>query len=415
MQFGNAAIQSSRIQPKVIGLLGLVLLSLPALAQITITSPISSSTNINAVPISISAKEGSSFSHMEVYDNGYKLGDIFGTSTASNTIYALPNGSHTMTVLAVDSGGNVLDQSNVAYTVAENCDSNTTQCDMDQIPNPDNTQLDCNPIIESVWVANPCGNSIQGSGGSVPTETNIATITESGTFPDQEETTLNGKSVHLSEQQGSGGYSNVLFQSYSPNQASRTTVDSNWILDEYVYLPNPLEHQSIELDAHYVIAGIWTKFDTQCAFNMIGSGSASTGYWSIFDTQTGGWLYLEGQKLPDGTYAPKVPCSRAQWSQPWSYSGTDSRGVHSSNPTFSGWHHVVWHLKRNSYGTATYVSLTLDGATTVLNYSPPGTGGTAGNNGDFSAPVQLDGAKNSSGNYNTVDAYVNELNVTHTQ
>lgn len=411
MWFGKSVSLSAHLQPRIIGILGVTLLTLPALAQVTITSPVAGSTNINAVPISITANEGSSFTHMEVYDNGYKLGDIFGTSTAANTIYVLPNGSHQMTVLAVDSAGSILNQNSVTFTVAENCDSSTTQCDMDQIPLPDNTQKDCYPKIEPVWVANPCGNSIQGTGGSDPSSTLITDVTESGTLPDQEETTLNGKSLHLSEQQGNGGYSNVLFQAYSPNQASKTTVDSNWTLDEYVYLPNPLAHQSIELDAHYIINGIWTKFDTQCAFNMSGSGNASTGYWSIFDTSTGGWLYLDGT---NGTKA--VPCSRAQWSQPWGYSVTDSKGVHASNPTFSGWHHVVWHLKRNAAdGTATYVSLTFDGVTTMLNYSPPGTGGAAGNNGDFSAPVQLDGAKNLNGTYNTVDAYINELNVTHTQ
>ncbi|HEY3989565.1 MAG TPA: Ig-like domain-containing protein [Acidobacteriaceae bacterium] len=384
----------------------LALPGLPALAQVTITSPAAGSTSISAVTISASASEGSSFSHMEVWDNGDKLGDVFATSV--NAVYVLPNGPHTMTVFAVTSGGTVLGQTNVSFTVAENCTTSTSvQCNMDQ-QGIDNQQNNCAPPQEILWVANPCGSGIQGSGGTDPASTNITAATESGTIADQEETTLNGKSLHLSEVQGSGGYSNVIFKVDTPQKTPTSPVQPNWTLDEYAYLPNPLAHQAFEIDAQYVISGIWTKFYTQCAFNI----TNGTGYWSVFDTHTGGWLYLEGQTLSDGTKVPSVPCNRSQWSQPWAYSGSG----HSTNPTFSGWHHIVWKFQRNSDGSVTYVSLTLDSTTYPLNFNPPsGTGGSASNNGDFSPAVQLDGAKNTSGDYDTVDAYVNELNITHTQ
>jgi hypothetical protein len=63
------------------------------------------------------------------------------------------------------------------------------------------------------------------------------------------------------------------------------------------------------------------------------------------------------------------------------------------------------------------VSLTFDGTTTTLNYAPTAqTGGSAGNNGDFAALIQLDGSKNPNppNSYPKVDVYVNELKITHT-
>jgi len=379
--------------------LPLALIGLPAMAQVTITSPAAGSSSISAVQIAATSSEGGSY-HLEVWDNGYKLGNIFASSV--NGVYVLPNGGHTLTVNAVNSSGTVLGTDSVSFTVAENCTtSSTVQCNMDQ-QGIDNQQ-NCAPPQETSWVANPCGTGIQGSGGSDPTSTSISHVTESGTIPDQNNTTLNGESLLLSEQQGSGGYSNVLFEAYSPDPAPTSPVESNWTLDEYAYIPDTAAFQTFEVDAQYVVDGIWTKFYTQCAFNI----TNGTGYWAVYDKNTGGWLYLNGQSQDGSPVPPTVPCNKSQWAQPWSG---------SSNPSFTGWHHIVWQFQRNSDGSNTYVSLTFDGTVYPLNFNPgSGTGGDVTNNGDFAPLVQIDGNKNTSGDYDTVQAYVNEINITHTQ
>ena len=363
--------------------------------SVSITSPTSGSTSISAVRITASANVSNS-SHLEIWDNGYKLGNVPGGSV--NDVYVLPNGPHVLTVEAVTNYGSVLSKSSVGYEIVENCTtSGSVQCNLDQL-GIDNTQGDCDPREESAWVANPCGPGVQGEGGVDPRRTNIEHIAENGIIPDQGNLTLNGRSLHLLEIQESDP-SNVLFRGQSPTTAP--SLASNWTLDEYVYLPNPSAHQAFEMDAQYSIDGIWTKFYTECAFNM----RSGTGYWGVFDSETGGWIFLNGQ-MQNGQIPPVVPCNRNQFAQPW-------QG--SSNPSFSGWHHVIWSFLRKSDGTVTYKSLTFDGNTTQINFSPNSrNGGDVNDNGKFSALIQLDGVVNKSGQYDLVDAYVSEVNLTHT-
>ena len=373
----------------------LALLSIPAFAgTVSIASPGANSTSISAVRITASTTD-SNTAHLEVWDNGYKLGQVSAKSV--NGVYVLPNGPHTMTIEAVASSGDVLNKSSVNYKVAEACkNSGSAQCNIDQ-DGIDNIQSDCDPPPGHVWIANPCGSGIQGSDGKDPSHTTIDSITESGTIPDQNNTTLNGRSVHLMETRGSDP-SNALFKGDSPTKTS--SVQSHWTLDEYVHLPNPAAHQAFEVDAQYTVNGIWTKFYTECAFNL----NSGTGYWAVFDTKTGGWIFLDG-KSQDGQTPPKVPCDRSQFEQPWSG---------SSNPSFSGWHHIVWNFLRNTGGTVTFVSLTFDGNTTGVNFTPKsGTGGPVNDDGNFGALIQLDGADNPDGKFDTVDAYVSEVNLTH--
>jgi hypothetical protein len=172
-------------------------------------------------------------------------------------------------------------------------------------------------------------------------------------------------------------------------------------MDEYVYLPNPTAHQAFEVDAQYTGNGIWTKFYTECAFNL----NNGTGYWAVFDSQTGGWIFLNGQEQ-GGQTPPVVPCSRSQFAQPW---------PGSSNPSFTGWHHIAWTFLRNPDGTVTYQTLTFDGTTTQVNFHPnSATGGGASDNGNFSALIQLDGMNNDNGQNSVVDVYVSEMHLTST-
>ncbi len=318
-----------------------------------------------------------------------------------NGVYVLPNGSHVLTVQAIDNNdGSVLSDSTVNYNVAENCaNSRYAQCDLDQI-GVDDTQNDCNPPLESVWVANPCGGGVQGVNPTNPQSTQLQPVAEGSSPPDQGNLTLNGRSLHVAEVQGSNP-SNVLFRGQSPVTTPSGAIDSHWTLDEYVYLPDPTAHQAFEMDVQYTAGGIWTKFYTECAFNE----KEGTGYWGVFDSETGGWIFLNG-KTQNGQTPPAVPCNRSQFSQPW---------TGSSNPSFSGWHHVVWAFLRNSDGTATFQSVTFDGTTTQVNFTPnSASGGHVNDSGKFSALIQLDGIVNGDRKHDLVDAYVSEVNLLHT-
>ncbi len=361
---------------------------------VDIASPASGSTTINAVRVTATVDQ-SAASHLEIWDNGYKLGEV--PSTSVNGVYVLPSGGHALTVEAIARDGSILSKRTVHYTVAEDCrDSPTAQCDLDQ-DGIDNIQGDCDPREEVAWIANPCGYGVQGNGGEDPKQTGIEAVTESGVLPNLKSLTLNGHSIHLWETQGSSP-SNVLFRGQSP--VPSTSVDSHWTLSEYVYLPDPAAHQAFELDAQYSIQGIWTKFYTECAFNM----NRGTGFWAVFDTNTGGWIFLNGQ-TQNGQSTPVVPCDRSQFAQPWANSG---------NPSFTGWHHISWSFVRNEDGSVTYQSMTFDDKTTQLNFSPrSGTGGDVNNDGKFSALIQLDGVVNRDGRHNMVDAYVSEVSLSH--
>src|SRR6478735_9618028 len=241
----------------------------PLRATVTITSPAGNSSSINAVRVTASAtNEGSSFTHLEVWDNGTKLGDVVATSV--NAIYVLPNGAHTTTVNAVTATGMVLDGNSISYTVSAPCsNSNTVQCGFDELGST-NPQISCSPPGGAgLWSGNPC--VAQGPGSSQPASASIQTITEGSPLQDNAHT-LDGKSLHLSETQASVGLSNILFKADTPTPTS--TLQSNWTLDMYVNMPNPNAHIAFEVDVQYVWGGFWTKMYTECAFDK--------GLWGVF-------------------------------------------------------------------------------------------------------------------------------------
>lgn len=366
--------------------------------SLTVASPTNGSTSISAVRIAASASI-SNLHLLRISDNGFRLGDVY--SDDVNGVYVLPNGSHVLTIQAIDNTGSVITSRSVNYQIAENCaNSRYAQCDLEQMP-ADNSQNNCNPPLDSKWVANPCGGAVQGVNPTYPLSTDIQPVYEGGALAPQNNLTLNGHSMHFSEVQGTGHPSNVLFRGQSTSATPSGAIDSHWTLDEYVHLPNPAAHQAFEVDAQYTAGGIRTKFYTECALNM----NNGTGFWGVFDSYTGGWIFLDGG-THNGQVTPRVPCNRSQFSQPW---------AGSSNPGFSGWHHIVWHFLRASNGTVTYQSITVDGTTNTINFHPnSGSGGGALDNGHFSALVQLDGVVNRDGTHNAVDAYVSEANLLHT-
>jgi hypothetical protein len=348
--------------------------TVPLRATVTITSPAGNSSSINAVRITASAtNEGSSFTHLEVWDNGTKLGDVVATSV--NAIYVLPDGTHTTTVNAVTAAGVVLDGSNISYTVSAPCaNSSTLQCSFDEMGST-NPQISCSPPSGAgLWSGNPC--AAQGPGSSQPASASIQNVIEGTPLQDNAHT-LDGKSLHLSETQNSVGLSNILFKADTPTPTS--TLQSNWTLDMYVNLPNPNASIAFEVDAQYVWGGFWTKFYAECAFD--------NQLWGVYDGGTG-WRFLDGT-----AGAPFLPCSRSQFSP--------------------GWHHIVWNFQRASGGYPVFVSYTFDGQTTSLNNYVPSTRTLSGQNqGVFGALVQLDGVKSAS-QFPVVEVYVDKFNIIH--
>ncbi|HEY3972091.1 MAG TPA: hypothetical protein VGM18_03750 [Candidatus Sulfotelmatobacter sp.] len=381
-------------------LLSLLLFGLPVAAQtgsVTITSPANNSTSPSAVLITAYASnEPSSFDHYEIWDtnsgeSAYKLGTVPKTSNP-NAVFVLPNGAHSLTVEAVTAAGGsggILNSATVTFNVAESCsDSSTVQCDMDQL-GIQNPESNCNPSDTlDEWVGNPCG-----AGGNTGIGVSITHPSVSTPIPDAGNLTLNGHSPLQLSITPDQSYSNVIFGAYSPTTTGSTT-DSHWTLDEYVYLPNPSYNQALELDIYYVSPdGVWTTFTTECAF-IYNNGP---GYWAVYDGGSN-WAFLDGSPG-----VPKVPCLTSQFATPWANSG---------DPSFTGWHHVVWKFVRNTNGSVTYTSLQFDGTLYNLNYTPTQeTAGNGGNLGYFASMVQLDSTANMS---EDPQVYVSELNITHT-
>jgi len=350
---------------------------------VTITNPVNGSVNTTSVTIAAKTTNWNTADHLELWDTlsgqkAVKLGNVFVGSV--DAVYKLAGGAHSTTVNAVTASGHTVGSSAVIYSVSAGCvNSSMVQCDFDQlgIASPD-TSCD-NAPAEPLWVGNPCG--AQGPGSTEPKNYSAREVSRI--------TSLNGKALILSA--NNAGYSNVLFSALTPNKT--TELDSHWVMDMYVYLPDPEAHQAFEVDMQYVWGGYWTKFYTECAFNI----SNGKGYWGVYGGANG-WKFLNGQ---NGT--PNLPCIRSQFSTPSTQAGVPA-----------GWHHIVWTFERNASGYAEYTSLAFDGTTYPLgNYVPTTDTNGGSNQGDFAALVQLDGAQNAS-TYPVVQAYIDELNITHT-
>ena len=71
--------------------------------------------NTTAVHVVAQASESVTVTQMQVWDNGFKLGDYAGTSV--DQYYSLAPGSHTLTVFDLDANYNTLHKTSVAYSV----------------------------------------------------------------------------------------------------------------------------------------------------------------------------------------------------------------------------------------------------------------------------------------------------------
>ena len=80
-----------------------------------ITPTLSETLIMTTVQVVAHANESVAIAQMQVWDNGLKLGRYAGTDV--NQYYTLAPGSHTLTVMDLDSNCNVLHESSVSYSV----------------------------------------------------------------------------------------------------------------------------------------------------------------------------------------------------------------------------------------------------------------------------------------------------------
>jgi hypothetical protein len=88
----------------------------PLVNGLQIISPTSNQNmGISTVHVVAHASESQTVSQMQVWDNGRKLGAYSGADV--NQYFTVASGSHTVTVLDLDSNNNVIHRSSVSYSV----------------------------------------------------------------------------------------------------------------------------------------------------------------------------------------------------------------------------------------------------------------------------------------------------------
>src|SRR5215469_1768036 len=121
---------------------------------------------------------------------------------------------------------------------------------------------------------------------------------------------------------GSRPYSDALWW----KQLGTHDTATHFQYDVYFYLKTPQYAQSLEFDVNHKNGHRWFIFGTQCSAR----GSHT---WEVWDGAAARWI---------------------------------STGIGCSAPSAYKWHHLTWHLYRDSTYTH-FVSLTLDGVTHYVN------------------------------------------------
>jgi hypothetical protein len=122
---------------------------------------------------------------------------------------------------------------------------------------------------------------------------------------------------------GSHPYSNALWW----KQLGANPGVSNFVYDLYYYIKNPTAPQALEFDVNQSLNGKKFIFGTECDFKW-------THTWHVYNPASGQWIITS------------VPCS-----VPAAYS----------------WNHVTLSSHRNSNGSMTFVSVTVNGHTYYFN------------------------------------------------
>jgi hypothetical protein len=154
---------------------------------------------------------------------------------------------------------------------------------------------------------------------------------------------------------------------------AKDTKSTHFVLDLYVYFPDPSEVRNLEMDINQVDAdGVTQIMSTQCAGEI--------GFWEYGDTHAG----------HDHWKSTKLPCNPADWAP-------------------NVWHHVQIGEHHDNDGNVTHDWVTLDGVyTPFVDATLPSVHAEHWGIGSINTQFQIEGSSSISG---TTTAYVHNLTV----
>jgi len=157
------------------------------------------------------------------------------------------------------------------------------------------------------------------------------------------------------------------------NTFTHDTVSTHFVLDVYIFLPNPSEAKNIEMDLNQVTSnGETIILSTQCSGEI------------------GQWEYGDSVGSQDHWKSTGIACNPKNWAA-------------------NVWHHVQIGEHRDANGFVTHDYVILDGAYHAFNNATLESAHFLGwGTGDLNTQFQIEGSSSKSG---TVTAYIHKLTI----
>jgi len=226
---------------------------------LTITSPANGASVNSPVPIVATATPPDPIYTVRLYVDGFAV--LYSPKTDINQLIWMPNGKHTVEIVAEDTAGYIATSTLQLSVVAQDAGATNIQ------NRPDWTS--CSAVLAS-------GSTCAAGLGTA----------KSTLIPRQAVPSLDGSSAKFSLG-GAHPYSNELY--WTPLGGGDSV--SHFTYDLWFYMDNAEAPQSLEFDVNQAFGGTRWTWGTQCDFNQ-------THMWDIWDP-------LHGQWVPTS-----VPCNR---------------------------------------------------------------------------------------------------------
>jgi hypothetical protein len=167
-------------------------------------------------------------------------------------------------------------------------------------------------------------------------------------------------------------YTDRAGERWSIQAGGGAAADTHFVLDTYVYLPNPSAVLNLELDINQVTAnGETVILGTQC--------SGVTGSWEA--------AYTSGKY--DHWWSSSIKCDPRTWSA-------------------NTWHHIQIAVHRDSSGNVTHDWVILDGVSHAWNYTQQSAHFLGWEPGVFNMQYQIEGNNTTSG---SATSYIHKLTI----
>lgn len=217
---------------------------------LSISSPQSGATVASPAPIIAQANPPDAIYTMRLYVDGQSV--LYSFTTSINNYIWMPNGTHTVEVVAEDVAG---------YIATASIQLNIEN----QEPGV--------PNIQNLPNWQSCGAQLE-TGLTCAAGLGVAASTIT---PDQSSPSLDGSSLKFSLA-GSHAYSNELY--WNPVGGGNSV--SQFTLDLWFYVDNGDAPQALEFDVNQAFGGTRWTWGSECDFNQ-------TGKWNIWDDLNGVW------------------------------------------------------------------------------------------------------------------------------